>query len=72
MRRLAFKDYLWTIGAIIYVAFMFPVFYYYTVMHETSYGVFDIIATIGAFVVMAQMFVAAIPKEPTAKQAKES
>ncbi len=57
------KEYVWVIGAVIYVAFMFPIFYFYTYAHDTSYGIFDIIATIGSFIVLAQMFLAAIPKE---------
>jgi hypothetical protein len=69
---MAFKDYIWTIGAIIYVGFMFPVFYEYTFLHDTSYGVFDIIATAGGFIVLAQMFIAAIPKEPTREQVEKS
>ena len=72
MRRLALKDYIWTIGAIIYVGFMFPVFYLYTDLHDTSYGIFDIIATIGGLLVVAQMFFAAIPKEPTHEQVEKS
>jgi hypothetical protein len=51
---------------------MFPIFYSYTFLHETSLGIYDYIAIAGAFIVIAQMFFAAIPKEPTAEQVQKS
>ena len=69
---MALKDISWTIGAAIYVGFMFPILYSYTVLHDTSFGIFDIIATIGGLMVLAQMFFAAIPKEPTREQVEKS
>ncbi|MDH2899491.1 MAG: hypothetical protein PXY39_00810 [archaeon] len=69
---MAFKDISWIIGAAIYVGFMFPMFYSYSVLHETSFGIYDIIATIGGLMVLAQMFFAAIPKEPTREQVEKS
>ena len=66
------KEYIWTVGAIIYVAFMFPVFVQYAFFHETGFGVFDIIATIGGLIVVCQMFLAAIPKEPSMEQVKRA
>jgi hypothetical protein len=66
------REYFWTIGAVIYVLFMFPVFYEYTFTHVIGYGVFDIIASIGAFIVVFQMFVAAFAKEPPLDRAENS
>jgi hypothetical protein len=69
---MALKEISWIIGAAIYVGFMFPMFYSYSVLHETSFGIYDIIATIGGLMVLAQMFFAAIPKEPTREQVEKS
>jgi hypothetical protein len=66
------REYMWTVGAVIYVVFMFPIFYEYTIVHDISYGVFDIIASIGAFLVVCQMFVAALAKEPSSEQVQRS
>ncbi len=69
---MALKDYIWTIGAVIYVGFMFPIFYQYTFLHDATFGVFDILAAIGAFIVLSQMFWAAFPREPTPEQIEKS
>lgn len=69
---MAFKDISWTIGVAIYVGFMFPILYSYTVLHDTSFGIYDIIATIGGLIVLAQMFFVVIPKEPTSEQVEKS
>jgi hypothetical protein len=69
---MAFKDISWTIGVVIYVGFMFPIFYSYSVLHDTSFGIYDIIATIGGLIVLSQMFFAVIPKEPTSEQVEKS
>jgi hypothetical protein len=52
----ALKDYIWLIGAIIYVGGMFPIFYSYHFNGDTGYGLVDILATVGAFIVMGQVF----------------
>ncbi len=62
---MALPDYLWTIGAAIYVGGMLPMFYFYQFIHDNSFSAIDLIATVGAFLVLAQMFYAAIPKELT-------
>ena len=52
---MAKKEYLWSIGAAIYVLGMFPLFYLYQFQHDTSYGLIDFFATTGAFIVMFGM-----------------
>ncbi len=64
---MALKDYLWLIGAAIYVGGMFPMFYTYQFNGDTTFGLVDILATFGGFLVMfGQAFVSFMPdkKEP--------
>ncbi len=68
---MALKDYLWLIGAAIYVGGMFPIFYSYQFGGDTSYGLVDIISTLGAFLVMGQAFASFwSDKKETAKPKK--
>ncbi|HZW55126.1 MAG TPA: hypothetical protein VFF30_02460 [Nitrososphaerales archaeon] len=59
------RDSIWLIGAIIYVLGMFPLFYFYQYSHSTDYGLIDMIATAGAFIVMAQAFLGAFDDKKT-------
>lgn len=52
------------IGAIIYVAGMFPLYYSYQYLGLLDYGLLDIIPTIGAFIVMAQAFFGVFDDKP--------
>ncbi|GEM_PF-4802968 len=54
----------WVIGAIIYVAFMFPMFYYYQFLQSTDFGPVDYPATFGAFLVLFSAFFAIRDDKP--------
>ncbi len=62
------KEYIWVIGACIYVALMFPIFFAFSFLHWTDYQISNsgllYPAEIGAFIMIAQMFVAAALREP--------
>lgn len=67
------RAYVWTIGAIIYVLGMFPLFYVYSFQGDAGYGLIDLIATFGGFVVMfGQAFMVFLPSGQQKKRTSPS